>query len=63
MYIVRCTQGEGNLAIPFIGWIKVKKGSILSRLLKKVRLLTHPTLARRDAPFPGKTAGESKPEA
>ena len=27
--------GEGNLAIPFIGWIKVKKGSILSRLLKK----------------------------
>ena len=27
--------GEGNLAIPFIRWIKVKKGSILSRLLKK----------------------------
>jgi hypothetical protein len=26
---------KGNLAIPFIGWIKVKKGSILSRLLKK----------------------------
>jgi hypothetical protein len=32
-------------------------------MLKKARLLTHPTPARRDAPFPGKAAGESNPEA
>ncbi len=32
-------------------------------MLKKASLLSHPTLARRDAPFPNKAAGESKPEA
>jgi hypothetical protein len=33
------------------------------RVLKKFIVLTHPTLARQDAPHPGKAAGESNPEA
>jgi hypothetical protein len=28
------------------------------RMLKKFRLLTRPTLARQDAPYPNKAAGE-----
>ena len=32
-------------------------------MLKKASFLSRPTLARRDAPFPNKAAGESKPEA
>ncbi len=32
-------------------------------MLKKASLLSYPTLAHRDAPFPNKAAGESKPEA
>ena len=33
-------------------------GLDLRGLLKKSRLLTRPTLARRDAPFPGKAAAD-----
>src|SRR6185295_18845228 len=40
-----------------------RRGKLPYRMLKKSRLLTRPTLARRDAPCPSKAAGESKLEA
>jgi hypothetical protein len=33
-----------------------------SRMLKKARLLTRPTLARRDVPFPNQGRSERRPE-
>jgi hypothetical protein len=43
--------------------VPLKRVRILSRMFKKARLLTRPTRARRDAPFPKRGRSERRGEA